>query len=244
MDMDHGADASTAHDTAESHGMIVWGDATIYFSHLAMFSNPVHAQQVILEVTLPNDAMRGYRGAKAKHPESTFYSFRPEPFILGDLFPPAAGRPARLTSLVGTLFRDQFEQLGEDEVKDHLVARNVTAKVTRVIVRRKLIPFGKRPVRLEYVLFGKQHELYLAHPINLPPDFDQIIAVKSVGRELTDADLAPGLPLAMPGTKDSAESRVRGDAKAQAEISIGGTPQPVALALGVEVYFSDNDFKR
>lgn len=242
---DHGAHAAHGgqpHDPPGGHGVIVFGDETLYFSHLAMFM-PAHGHQVVMEVDLPDEVLKAYRKARTKHPQSTFYSLSPVPYVLTDLFPPAPDRPARLTSIVGTLFRDQFELLADDEVESHLVARDVTATVTNVIVKRKLVPLRKRPARLEYVLFGKEGDLYLAHVLNRPPDFDQIIAVEAAGRPLPAGDLARGVPLGVPGTKDTAEQRLRAGSATTGEMRVAGKKQAVPLVLGAEVYFSDRDFQ-
>jgi len=241
--MDH--DAHAGHPTSDpplGHGMIVWGDDTIWFSHLGMFM-AAHGYQVLLKVKLPDGVMKRYREARQEHPGSPFYSLSPEPFVLTDLFPPAATTPP-LTTIVGTLFREQFELLGDDEIKDHLVARDVTVTVTKVILKRKLVPFEKRPPQLRYVLFGTPEELYLAHVITRPPDFDQILAVESVGRPLTDADLAKGLVIEIPKVKDSAATRLHESSKTSGEFRIAGRKQTLQLVLGTEVYFSDRDFRR
>src|SRR5215208_8521951 len=44
--------ANANSDEIGVHGMLVAGDATIYLSHLPMFTDPAHRFQVILEATL------------------------------------------------------------------------------------------------------------------------------------------------------------------------------------------------
>jgi hypothetical protein len=50
---------------------------------------------------------------------------------------------------------------------------------------------------LEYLLFGKGNESFLAHLITRPPDFDQILSVKT-GQKFTDEERATASQLWFP----------------------------------------------
>ena len=54
-------------------------------------------------------------------------------------------------------------------------AEGVDVGVTRVIHFRKFEPGAAGLSQLEYLLFGKANELFLAHSITKPPDFDQVL---------------------------------------------------------------------
>ena len=47
-------------------------------------------------------------------------------------------------------------------------------------------------------MFGKGDELFLAHLITRPPDFDQILSVKVSGHAFTDAELGQGVRIISP----------------------------------------------
>jgi hypothetical protein len=53
---------------------------------------------------------------------------------------------------------------------------------------------------LEYLLFGKGTDLFLAHLITAPPDFDQVLGVKVTGHQFTADELANGVHVVFPKT--------------------------------------------
>jgi hypothetical protein len=55
----------------------------------------------------------------------------------------------------------------------------------------------KQPSHSEYLLFGTSTEQMAAHLIVAPPDFDQIVAIKTP-LTLTDVDLAKAIRLVLP----------------------------------------------
>ena len=52
-----------------------------------------------------------------------------------------------------------------------------------------LDPRASKPANLEYLLFGRGRERFLAHAIYAPPDFDHVLKANVIGPELTDRDL-------------------------------------------------------
>jgi hypothetical protein len=95
MDMhDHPMVTGTA-DPPLTHRMVVFGRDTVFMSHLAMFSMPEHAYQVILQTHLTGgdaDPAQAYRDDRLQHPEVDFYTFDPTPFVLPASCPPRTGR--------------------------------------------------------------------------------------------------------------------------------------------------------
>jgi len=69
---------------------------------------------------------------------------------------------------------------------------------------------AKKISHLEYLLFGRSQELFLAHIISAPaPDFDQILAVKIDNRGLADQDFQHGLRISFPNRANSANMRLK-----------------------------------
>lgn len=154
-----------AADRAAVHGMLLFGENRLYFSHLPMFHSP-HNYQVILEVELSRngpDPKSIYLKDK-EMTRSKVYTFVPRPFVLPEVV-------QRQSPITGDIYRGHFERDGE------LIAWNVTAKISRVIHFRKFKPGTLGPMQLEYLLFGAVPELFMAHLIWSPPDFDQILSV-------------------------------------------------------------------
>ena len=82
-------------------------------------------------------------------------------------------------------------------------------KIARVVHRRKFDPQVSKPAALEYLLFGRGPERFLAHAIFSPPDFDHVVKVNSVSPGLTDRDLSRTVHVAIPDRRNVAGQRLR-----------------------------------
>ncbi|MFF5846406.1 hypothetical protein ACIP25_07210 [Streptomyces massasporeus] len=221
------------------HGMLVLGEEIPYLSHLPMFMSP-HDVQALLEVTFDNethDAHQVY--AEDRRTTGTdVYTLSPERFRLSDLAG-VGGQPG-LTSFTGTLFRGHFER-GGTEIVDP-----VTVTVRRLVHFRRFDHHAERPAALTYVAFGKGRELFLAHLINLPPDFDQAISVRQFrtvsGGPLTDELLATGPQLKIVGREDRAGDRLReGEQVAASFLGGGSGGVDLRLSMGREFYEEEGE---
>jgi len=233
---DHAAgNASAAKDKPAGHGMVVVGTGTLFMSHLPMFMSP-HDYQVIIEGTLSSDGadpQRSYREDRTRHPEATIYTFNPAPFVLTDLFPPAAKR----TQFRGDLFRGHFEAPDEFPAPPALLAGGVQVAVTNVVYAQKLTPHLSRPATLEYLLFGKGEELFLAHLISAPPDFDQIVSTKVSGRQLTADELRGGVRVQVNGTTSAPAQRLKAGKAVSASATVSGKKVTLQVEPRAELYF-------
>lgn len=208
------------------HGMLLFGEETLYLSHLPMFM-PKHGYQVILEVTLDHgqdDAHAVYR-ADRQESGQRFYTFVPEAFSLQRLN--AAGENA-LRSFEGTVHRGHFEKGG------HAILSDVTANVVNVIHFRRFDPDAEAPTELQYLLFGHDGELYMAHLINRAPDFDQILPVTSISHNLSEASLRNGVRLSIPGRENGIQTRLRGGEATAARIE-------VTVETAAELYLEEGE---
>lgn len=229
----HPADASPAQDKAAGHGMVVVGTDTVFFSHLPMFMSP-HDYQVILEGTFAQQA--AYKADRTKQPEGTVFTFNPASFILPDLFPPAPKR----TQFRGDLFRGHFESPEEFPEEPFRIAGGVNVDVTNVVYFQKLTPHAKRPDKLEYLLFGKGRELFLAHLITGPPDFDQILAAKVTGHEFSADELRHGVRVQL---TQSTTQRLESGKPASATAQVGSQKVTLKIEPGAELYFMERELK-
>lgn len=243
-----GARAEThrhAADEPNQHNMLVVGREAVFLSHLPMFSaagsDSPHRYQVILEAafTKPGaDPQAAYADDRRRNPATKIYMFSPAVFILPQLR--ADGGPAAVTSFGGTLFRGHFERPGK-----RVIADGVTAGVRNVVHFREFDPAAASPAKLEYILFGKGGELFLAHFIARPPDFDQVLSVSVAGRAFTDEELGRGMRVTFerPNTtarrlleRQEAVGEVR-DAKTTA------APLKVRFKAGPEFYFEEGELR-
>lgn len=145
-------------DHPSTHGMLVFGESTVFLSHLPLFHTP-HDYQVILEARFTPDDIYA---ADRKKSGSAIYTLEPESFVLPD-------QVQAKKSFKATLHRGHFERGGE------AIAKDITVEIVRVIHFRKLVKGESRGS--DYLLFGRGNETWVAHRIGAPPDFDQIARV-------------------------------------------------------------------
>jgi hypothetical protein len=244
-DMQHQAHGPVG-DRPAGHGMAVVGSSTVFLSHLPMFMSP-HDYQVILEVTFTkqgSDPQRIYAEDRRRHPSEKLYTFEPtRAFVLPDLFPPDPHHLAPLKSFQGNIYRGHFERFPSEHAQEQArIGRDVVANVVNVVYARKFAPDAKGLDHLEYVLFGRGQELFLAHVITKPPDFDHILAVKVAGQQLTDEGLRHGIPIKFPGRANTLQQRINAkDTRLLGGIEVAGKPVPVEIEAGVEFYFETGD---
>jgi hypothetical protein len=221
-----------------THNMLVIGERTVYLSHLPMFQDPEvpeimpHRFQAIFEVSFDQQDkyVKDHQAAGAPR----FYTLGPkEQFVLSDLVKtgPHAPRPFTAEAFRGHLEKQLPDSKGA-------VLHDLKVRVTRVVHFRELDSKAKRPACLEYLLFGKGGELFLAHLIMAPPDFDQLLAVKVTGHDFTDEELAKGVAVTFAGTTNTPAGRLT--AKQQAS---GSTPNLAKLQFQVsgELFFEEGE---
>jgi hypothetical protein len=214
----HPLRAAARVDRPATHGMLIVGAQTVYLSHLPMFHAP-HDYQVIVEARFhapQGDPQASYVADRAKT-GTPIYTLVPEPFVLPDVI---KGK----RSFKATIFRGHFERGGV------AIAQNVTVDITRVLLFKPFDPQAVKPTDLQYFLFGKGPETFLAHLIVAPPDFDQVLAIK------------PGSPI--PDSVQSAGEAVTIAHHSNGQpLSAGETATAGALSLGVsgEFYHETGD---
>src|SRR6185503_8416373 len=103
-------------------------------------------------------------------------------------------------------------------------------------------PNAAKPAKLEYLLFGKSSELFLAHLIIKPNDFDQIISIKIPGQTFTDGDLAKGMRIEFLNRGNTSKERLKEKVKAPGRLHLpGGNPQTVSVETVKELYFEEGE---
>jgi hypothetical protein len=243
-----GAKAEThrhAPDEPNQHNMLIVGREAVFLSHLPMFSAPgsnsPHRYQVILEAAFTkagSDPQAVYADDRRRNPATKIYMFSPADFILPQLR--ADGGRAPVTSFGGTVFRGHFERPGKKVIAD-----GVTAGVKNVVHFHEFDPAAARPAKLEYILFGKGGELFLAHFIAGPPDFDQVLSVSVAGRAFTDGELGRGMRVTFERPNTIAQ-RLLERQEAVAEVRDAETaaaPLRVRFKAGTEFYFEEGELR-
>lgn len=238
-----------------THNMLLVGEQTAYLSHLPMFfelnrektdfATP-HRFQVILEASF-TDGNRNltdvYTADRKKNPAVKMYTFNPALFVLPDL-DPAGSSPLR-NFRGNALIRGHLERGGKAFIGDFEnppAGGAFDVNVVNVVHFHKFIPGAARPTQLQYILFGKGPETFLAHFIAAPPDFDQIISVRVTGQKFSDAELSRGITLTFPGRANSATGRIQEKGHASGTLLGGGpNPKPVQVDVLREFYFEEGE---
>jgi hypothetical protein len=230
-------------DPPTTHNMLVVGEETVYLSHLPMFQAegkpPMpHRYQAILEVTFAKQ--EGYVKDRREHRTTNIYMLNPESFVLPELVSPdPQHKPLRLFK-AKEIVRGHFERDGRVPI-----LQDVEVSVKRVVHFREFDPQAQKAPQLEYLLFGNGQELFLAHVITAPPDFDQILAVKVTDHEFPNEELAKGVPVVFPGTTNAAASRLSAKQRVAGEMKVDNAPTPKTIQVEInrEFYFEEGELQ-
>lgn len=217
------------------------GNAAAFLSHLPMFDHlnesgdayvTPHRYQAILQVSFmrgSKDVSNLYFADRRSHLATKMFTVSPAgTFILPDLM----AQPVSLFN--ATVFRGHLERGGRPISN----MSGVTVKVARVVNFHKFEPAAVPAEALEYFIFGLRKELYLAHSILKPPDFDQIISVEISGADFSDADLGTAIRLRMPDRKNTPAERLHEGDQVTAEFADGSNRSIRGLR---EFYFEEGE---
>lgn len=240
--------ASSSKESPATHNWMLVGNETAFMSHLPMFDHlnasgtdyvTPHRYQVILQVSFasgPVGVSELYFADRRSNPGIKMFTFSPsEPFVLSDL---TANQP--LSSFNGTVFRGHLERGGEPVTK----LDNITVKVEKVLHFHKFDPAVQRSAELKYFLFGGGKDLYLAHSISRPPDFDQILSVEVSPASLSDDQLQAALrvhgalEVQIPDRGNTSSKRIQ---EKQQAPGMFGSGEKLKIAALREFYFEEGE---
>ena len=221
------------------HNMVVVGDRRVFLSHLPMFMPP-HDAQVILEATFVKQGRNVddlYFADRAGNRTVRFYTLQPQSFALRDLFQADPAHPS-LTQFMATVFRGHLEKGGV--AIDALT--NIDVHVKHVVHAHSFEGGDKLPA-LTYVMFGDDHERFLAHFISKAPDFDQLLSVSATGPLPTPEELQRGATLDVPGRGTRPADRLKAGDSVPARCHVTGAHQFLNLnvAVNAELYFEEGE---
>ncbi|MDB5481422.1 MAG: hypothetical protein JWO83_2475 [Caulobacteraceae bacterium] len=225
------------------HNMMMVGEQAVFVSHLPMF-NSEHRFQVIMEVELAkagHNLDSVYADDRKAHLNIGMYTVTPqEIFVLSRMF--RGDEAARRTSFPGTVFRGHFERRGRTQLGP-LTGVDVTAK--RVVYAQEIGPPSglSRSDALQYIVFGRGSEMFLAHRITQPPDFDQLLKVKMSGHDFTKDELDTGVLVTVPNRPNAAARRLRQGEVVGVTGHVTGAHMflPVKVEVVGEPYFEEGE---
>jgi len=153
--------------------------------------------------------------------------------------------PSR-SSFRATIWRNHFE----DHPVTHpgqrvLIAQDAEVHVENVVYFQELDPQGPGLQALEYLLFGKGQELFLAHVITQPPDFDQVLSVQVGNHQFTDEDLRQGVRVVFPRRVNTISNKIKEGEQLLGKVQVVGQDAPgivdLTVAVGIELYFETEE---
>jgi hypothetical protein len=228
-------------DDPATHNWMLVGGETAFLSHLPMFDHlnesgddyvTPHRYQAILQASFTRgskDVTNLYFADRKSHPATKMFTVSPaRTFVLPDLM----AQP--VSSFNATVFRGHLERGGRPISN----MSGVTVKVARVVHFHKFEPAAVPANALEYFIFGRGKELYLAHSILKPPDFDQIISVEISGADFSDADLGTAIRIHVPDRKNTSADRLHEGDRVTAEFADGTNRSIRGLR---EFYFEEGE---
>ena len=181
----------TPENTPDQHGFVMMGRDTLFLDHLPMFSMENHRYQMILQASIPSEAMTAYLQASQANPD--------QPMILGNLSSDLFTLPQVVTGEVTSFQADIFVGLPENPDTDKPLVHDVTVSITRVVYVRHYSDLFPYPNSLTYVLFGRGREAFLSHYQSNQPDFQHIVELAEVPTWLQPASLEMGILVNFPG---------------------------------------------
>jgi len=177
---------------------------------------------------------------RREHRTTKIYTLNPENFVLPELVSSDPQHKPLRSFKANAIFRGHLER--DDRVR---IVRDVQVSVKDVIHFREFDLKGKESPQLEYLLFGKGQELFMAHLITAPPDFDQILAVKIIDHKFTSAELAKGVLVVFPEKTNAVASRLREKQRVEGQIKIENVPAPKKIQVEVNraFYFEEGELR-
>jgi hypothetical protein len=206
------------------HGQLLLGRNAHYLYHLPLFmTDPrqhAHNFQVILEAALPSDDEALLAADRGRNPDM-LYTAAPAIFDQAALVLSYPGY-GPLRRLPASVFRGHFER-----EPNEMIIENSTLEILKVVHFREFTAGGPKLDALEYLLFGREGEAFMAHLLSAPPDFDQVIAVTLSGTKPAEKLLRNGLYIQVKDRANDAASRLRVNASIKCSFDAdGGTGSP------------------
>ena len=224
--------------TVATHGQLVLGRKTVYLYHLPVFmtdpSSHPHNFQVIIEAEFADTgaaAHQRYVTDREENPAS-IYTAVPPAFAQTALFLDYPGHPPLRAFDTVEVFRNHFERSG----RERIVGAPMT--LVRLVHGREFAPDRPKPAELSYVLFGRGDDLFLAHMLSGPPDFDQILEISLDQASLPADATRDGLFVTLTGRGNAVGERLRvGEV-----ISCTGNDRTLQLRVAAEPYCEVGEF--
>jgi hypothetical protein len=139
------------------------------------------------------------------------------------------------------LFRGHFESPPEYPADPFQIGSGVDVNITDVVFAQKLLPLPTALDRLEYLLFGKGTELFLAHVITRKGDFDQVVSAQIKGHRFLDDELRHGIRVQFSGKANTSSQKLAEGKTVSGTAHIADKKVAIEIEPSVEFYMSERD---
>jgi hypothetical protein len=230
----HEHDRDHDEEPTARHTMVLFGDTTLYLSHMPEF-HPPHNEQVVVTVRLSKDGEKpedDYR-ADRRSTGKVMYSLQSPQMHIDKL---KAG-----TSFTANVHRDNVEEDGAR------LLPGVTVTVESVVHIAELDPATPKDpdAGRRYLCFGQPGEFFALHEITGAPSFDHIIEI-DLGAA-GNLSLPIARPLRVPG-EDTPDGRLQVGESADAELlqtdGSNGEAVHTTITAGKKVFFDATFLKK
>jgi hypothetical protein len=96
---------------------------------------------------------------------------------------------------------------------------------------------NEQPKPLSYLIFGDERELFAAHHIVKPPDFDQLLSIRLSGQAISDEELQGGVHVVLPGRNNHVTHRLRAGETVEGQVRTGGSDRSRTVQFKVRTEF-------
>ena len=121
------------------------------------------------------------------------------------------------------------------------VGNGVDVNISNVVFAQKLLPLPPPQAGLEYLLFGKGKELFLAHLLTKKGDFDQVVSAEVSGHQFLDEELRHGVRVQFGGRANDVAQRLVEGNKVSASAQVADKKVPLEIKPIREFYKSERD---
>ena len=174
------------------HAFIMMGYQTLYLCHLTMYGMEEHNYQLVLQASLPSEAMRQYNSDRRSHPNNTYF--------LGNSPQDLLTVPDMQTGERRCFIADVFR--GIPQLQKYVswpwenqtpIIRGVPLLIERVVYFRHLAQTFEAPTTLTYALFGSGNEAHMTNCQTKIPDFDHVVSLAEAPTWLSSTQLQSGV---------------------------------------------------
>ena len=223
------------------HAFFLLGTRRLFLVHMGNMWMAPHRYQLVLEVSIPEDARQRFLTDRQAHPNDWYIigNEAANPFAL-----PVIPR-GTISTFIGSIWRGFPTQGGTAHwpwAHTPPVAANFQVTIERVVYYRHLDFNLEYPRTATYVLFGAEDEAYLHHFVTRQPDYDHVVSLTHAPAWLPALLLESGVSVNFPRIPAVPAGKVpvyttNPLSPGEHFVQYGGTETELGIGVGQTVFF-------